>query len=313
MQDSLTFILVLLVIVAIETSYLTYRSLRKTAIAKNTSVFVDTSVLIDGRIVSVAETGFLPGDLVIPRSVIAEMQFLADKADNDKRERARRGLDVVRELQDLSDVTVTILPDSQRPEGGVDQRLLELAKQYGGSVLTIDYNLIKVALVEDITVLNINDLAKKLRMSYLPGDMLRLELTQSGSDSHQAVGHLSDGTMVVVENANKDIGKTVDIEIIRSLQTSAGKMMFARKRTNDSSSRVNLQAARQAPAKLANKTRGQKPPKAIPTETHETGSQKSNRQKPQRNAQSSRKGQGRAQPRPSSEDSLLQSIQNQRS
>jgi len=128
----------------------------------------------------------------------------------------------------MKGVNVEIFQDGSKAEEGVDERLLKLAKQYNGAVCTIDYNLNKVAQVEGIIVLNVNDLAMSLRMAYLPGEKILLELTQKGQDSHQAVGHLTDGTMVVVERASKFIGKTVEIEFIRSLQTAAGKMMFAK-------------------------------------------------------------------------------------
>lgn len=192
------------------------------------SILVDTSVLIDGRIVAVAKSGFIGGALVIPRSVIGELQFLADNADHEKRARARHGLDVVTELQNIPQVDVEILQDGSKAEEGVDERLLKLAKKSGASVCTIDYNLNKVAVVEGIDVVNVNELAQSLRMAYLPGERMRLELVQKGQDSHQGVGYLSDGTMVVVEHASKYIGKTMEIEFIRSLQTAAGKMMFAR-------------------------------------------------------------------------------------
>ena len=134
----------------------------------------------------------------------------------------------MKELKDVLGASFTLLPDEERIPEGVDSRLLKLAKEMNASVLTIDYNLNKVAQVEGIMVLNINELAKSLRMSHLPGDTLELELTQKGQDSHQAVGHLRDGTMVVVEQAKKFIGQIKRVEIIRSLQTDAGKMMFAK-------------------------------------------------------------------------------------
>lgn len=192
-------------------------------------ILVDTSVLIDGRIIAVAASGFIGDTLVIPRSVIGELQFLADNADHEKRARARHGLDVVSELQTMPSVTVEILQDGSKAEEGVDERLLNLAKKHAAAVCTIDYNLNKVAVVEGITVLNVNELAQSLRMAYLPGEKILLELVQKGQDSHQAVGYLPDGTMVVVEHANKNIGQTVEIEFIRSLQTAAGKMMFAKR------------------------------------------------------------------------------------
>lgn len=244
----------LLALIAVQTTYLSATKLIKNKRQSGRTVFVDTSVLIDGRIVSIAEAGFFPGVLAIPRSVVGELQFLADNGDSEKRSRARHGLDVVKELQTLNSVDAVIFPDGVKADEGVDNRLLELAKRHKGAICTIDYNLNKVAQVEDIDVLNVNDLAKTLRMSYLPGEKVAIELTQKGNDSHQAVGHLSDGTMVVVENANQLIGKTVEVEFIRSLQTSAGKMMFGRvasapqqTRKKPAAKKVPLKATKPAP------------------------------------------------------------------
>lgn len=222
------FIIIVLLLIAAETTYLTVGSNRKNGRLMQSPVFVDTSVLIDGRIIAVAESGFVLRPLYIPRSVIGELQFLADNADTEKRTRARHGLDVVSELQNMPSLKVVIFNDGTRAADGVDNRLLELAKKNGGAICTIDYNLNKVAVVEGIQVLNVNELAKSLRMAYLPGEVTTIELTQKGNDSHQGIGHLSDGTMVVVEHAYKQIGSKVEIEFIRGLQTAAGKMMFAR-------------------------------------------------------------------------------------
>ena len=211
-----------------EVTYLLAR-LPKTAIkAKDRAILVDTSVLMDGRITGIAATGFIGGTLVVPRSVIGELQFLADHADAEKRSRARAGLDIVNELQKMETVAVEILQDGSKAVEGVDERLLSLAKAHAAVICTLDYNLNKVAVVEGITVLNINELAQSLRMAYLPGERMMIELTGKGSDSHQAVGHLPDGTMVVVEHARSHIGQSVLIEVVRSLQTAAGKMMFAK-------------------------------------------------------------------------------------
>jgi uncharacterized protein YacL len=218
---------VLLVLLG-EVTYLVAKLPRQVTGKKN-YIFVDTSVLIDGRIMAIAESGFIAGTLAIPRSVIGELQFMADNADGDKRAKARHGLDVARELQAVDVVNVEIYQDGSKAEEGVDERLLNLAKKHGGSICTIDYNLNKVAVVEGITVCNVNELAKNLRMAYLPGEKMVLELVQKGQDSHQGVGYLEDGTMVVVEQASKHIGQKVEVEFIRSLQTAAGKMMFAKK------------------------------------------------------------------------------------
>lgn len=218
------------IIILAEVSYLLLKSSDRITFGRRSRpVLLDTSALIDGRIVTVAKTGFMNGQLIIPRSVVGELQFLADNADHDKRARARHGLDVVAELQAMSDlVQVEILQDGSKADEGVDERLLSLAKKYRASICTLDYNLNKVALVESITVLNINELAQSIRMAYLPGEKIHLELVQKGQDSHQAVGYLADGTMVVVEQASSFIGQTVEVEIIRSLQTAAGRMMFAK-------------------------------------------------------------------------------------
>lgn len=220
-------IAVLLVLLA-EVTYVATRLPRQVS-SKKQHIFVDTSVLIDGRILAVAASGFITGTLSIPRSVIGELQFLADNSDTEKRSRARHGLDVVRELQDMPGVDVQLFQDGNKANEGVDNRLLQLAKKHGGAICTIDYNLNKVATVENIKVCNVNELAKNLRMAYLPGEKMLLEIVQKGQDSHQGIGYLADGTMVVVEQASAQIGQTIEVEFIRSLQTAAGKMMFARK------------------------------------------------------------------------------------
>ena len=223
-----TIIIILLLVIIAELTVVAVRLHKPSLRRAGRPMFIDTSVLIDGRILAVAQSGFISDTLMIPRSVIGELQFLADNADSEKRTRARHGLDVVTELQALEGVSVEIFPDGSRAEEGVDERLLKLARQHSGALCTIDYNLNKVAQVEGITVVNVNDLAKSLRMAYLPGEKLTIALTTKGNDSTQAVGHLEDGTMVVVEQAKSKIGSAVEVEIIRSLQTAAGRMMFAR-------------------------------------------------------------------------------------
>ncbi len=212
-----------------EVSYLLARLPKNSIKSKDRAILVDTSVLMDGRIAAVAQTGFIGGTLVIPRSVIGELQFLADHADADKRARARYGLDVVTELQAMEQVNVELLQDGSRAREGVDDRLLKLAKQHGAVIMTLDYNLNKVAAVEGTEVLNLNELAQSIRMEHLPGEKITLEIIQKGQDAHQGVGYLSDGTMVVVDQANSQIGQTLDVEIVRNLQTAAGRMIFAKK------------------------------------------------------------------------------------
>ena len=235
-----------------EVSYLLAKLPKTSNKFKGRSVLVDTSVLMDGRIVSIAATGFIGGTLIIPRSVVGELQFLADNADADKRARARAGLDVVTELQKMPGVDVELLQDGSKAQEGVDERLLKLAKQYTAAICTIDYNLNKVAAVENIQELNINELAQSMRMSYLPGEQMMVELAQKGQDSHQGVGYLADGTMVVVEQASGQIGQQVHVEVVRSLQTAAGRMMFARKvsaKPPETRGSSPLSTARQSPRK----------------------------------------------------------------
>ncbi len=220
------FIIILLLTLIIEV-YILGRSPRSTKQIATISTLVDTSVLMDGRIVDIAKTGFLRGQIVVPRSVLAELQLLADGSDHGKRERARSGLDAVKKLKDVLGGSFILLQDNTGVRG-VDDVLLILAKETNSAILTLDYNLNKVAQVEGVEVLNINELAKAIRMVHLPGDSINLELIQKGQSSDQAVGYLSDGTMVVVEQAKKYIGQHKSVEIIRSLQTDAGKMMFAR-------------------------------------------------------------------------------------
>ena len=227
MKDFYSLIIIVMLLALAAEIYFLARP-RRHSYTGATPILVDTSVLMDGRVIDLAKTGFLLGQVIVPRSVLAELQLLADGADHDKRERARFGMDVMKELKDVLKSSFELYEDGLRVPEGVDSRLLKLAKEMDAAVLTLDYNLNKVAQVDGVKVLNINELAKSLRMSYLPGDELDLELTQKGQDSHQAVGYLRDGTMVVIENAKRYIGQTKKIEIIRSLQTDAGKMMFAK-------------------------------------------------------------------------------------
>ena len=229
MQTKDLILLVVTLLILGEVSYLLARLPKNSIKSKDRAILVDTSVLMDGRIVPVAQTGFIGGTLVIPRSVIGELQFLADHADADKRARARYGLDVVTELQAMERVNVELLQDGSHAREGVDDRLLKLAKQHGAVIMTLDYNLNKVAAVEGTEVLNLNELAQSIRMEHLPGEKITLELIQKGQDAHQGVGYLPDGTMVVVEQASSQIGQTLNVEIIRNLQTAAGRMIFAKK------------------------------------------------------------------------------------
>ncbi|OYW86106.1 hypothetical protein B7Z17_01110 [Candidatus Saccharibacteria bacterium 32-49-10] len=226
---------------------------------KQISMLVDTSVLMDGRVIDLAKTGFLLGQVIVPKSVLAELQLLADGSDHAKRERARLGMDVVKQLQDTLGTSFTLLQDGDRTRNGVDEQLITLAKQTDSAILTLDYNLNKVAQVEGVQVLNINELAKSLRMAHLPGDVLNIELTQKGQGPDQAVGYLTDGTMVVVEQGKRFIGKSREVEIIRSLQTDAGKMMFAKLTQQD----VSVAQPQKQPAPAPKQPSGGRKPRPV--------------------------------------------------
>lgn len=223
------FILIVALAIFAETTYLTIKTTNKPILNTNQKrkIYIDTSALIDGRVLSVAKAGFLGDDLIIPRSVIRELQLLADGKDTEKRARARFGLDNVSDLERVELANVTIYEDTL-DRTPVDDRLLELAKDNHGLILTNDYNLNKVAVAEGIDVLNVNDLSMLLRSEYLPGDKFTLHITAVGSNANQGVGHLPDGTMVVVDNAAQKVGQDLEVEFVRYHQTSAGRMMFAK-------------------------------------------------------------------------------------
>lgn len=223
------FIIILLALVFIETTALIIKNFHQLLPAKASKrkLYIDTSALIDGRILAVAQTGFLSDDLIIPRSVIRELQLLADGHDNEKRLRARFGMDVASELERVVYCNTFILQDDL-DHTPVDERLIKLAKKNHGAIVTTDFNLGKVAATEHIDVLNINDLALVLRTEYLPGEHIKLKITTAGTNPNQGVGYLPDGTMVVVDNASSKIGQEVEIEFIRFVQTSSGRMMFAK-------------------------------------------------------------------------------------
>jgi uncharacterized protein YacL len=192
------------------------------------SKVIDTSVLIDGRIADIAETGFLAGNLIVPRFVLHELQMVADSSDATKRQRGRRGLDILKRLQDNHDITVKIYDKDFQNIKEVDTKILELAKEMNAKVATTDFNLSKVAALQGIPVLNVNDLAGALKSVVLPGDNLQIYLAKEGKERAQAVGYLDDGTMVVVEDGRRHIGKRVAAHVSSILQTPAGRMIFAR-------------------------------------------------------------------------------------
>ncbi|MBI2326765.1 TRAM domain-containing protein [Candidatus Curtissbacteria bacterium] len=190
-------------------------------------VLVDTSVLVDGRIVEISASGFMFGTLLLMPSVIGELHRLSDSADEIKRARGRRGLDNLRQIQAEKNVKVEVLSFEPR-EGGVDEKLVRAAKSIGAKILTLDYNLNKVARVNKIKVLNINELASAVKTVVLPNERLNIKITAVGREKDQGVGYLDDGTMVVVEAGRGLLGKKVDVVVQKVLQTAAGKMVFGR-------------------------------------------------------------------------------------
>jgi uncharacterized protein YacL len=198
---------------------------------------LDTSVIIDGRIVDVCETGFLEGTLVVPEFVLRELQQMADSSDGLKRNRAKRGFDVLERLQRISKVTVRIEPRDFPGVREVDRKLLELAKATGGKVVTNDFTLNRLAGISGVPVLNINELANALKPVVLPGEGMQVHIVKEGKEAGQGVAYLEDGTMVVVDHGKRFIGHTVDVTVTTVLQTTAGRMIFVRPREEDSVSR----------------------------------------------------------------------------
>ena len=196
--------------------------------SKKSYKILDTSVIIDGRIADIAETGFLDGTIVIPQFVLRELQLVADSADSLKRNRGRRGLDILQRLQKVASLQIQIVEDDFPTVREVDLKLIELAKVYEGKIITNDFNLNKVAQLQGVEVLNINELANSLKPIVLPGEAMKVFILKEGKEYNQGVAYLDDGTMVVVDNARKMIGKTVDISVTSVLQTTAGKMIFGK-------------------------------------------------------------------------------------
>ena len=196
--------------------------------SKKSYKILDTSVIIDGRIADIAETGFLDGTIVIPQFVLRELQLVADSADSLKRNRGRRGLDILQRLQKVASLQIQIVEDDFPTVREVDLKLIELAKLYEGKIITNDFNLNKVAQLQGVEVLNINELANSLKPIVLPGETMKVFILKEGKEYNQGVAYLDDGTMVVVDNARKMIGKTIDISVTSVLQTTAGKMIFGK-------------------------------------------------------------------------------------
>jgi uncharacterized protein YacL len=195
---------------------------------KRSAKLLDTSVIIDGRIADIAEAGFIEGLMVIPEFVLRELQVVADSTDGSKRQRGRRGLDMLQRMQSNCSIQVQIVPDDFPSIREVDLKLIELAKKWEAKVVTNDFNLNKVAHLHQVEVLNINDLANALKPVVLPGERMTVVILKEGKEYNQGVGYLDDGTMVVVDHARKMIGKPVDISVTSVLQTASGKMIFGK-------------------------------------------------------------------------------------
>ena len=190
-------------------------------------ILVDTSAIIDGRILEIVRVGFLSGRLIVPKFVLEELQNIADSADDLRRSRGRRGLEILNELKKEKGVRLKVVDNNFPSETDVDAKIVKLAKKLGGKLMTVDYNLNRVAQIQNIIVLNVNELNNALRPVVLPGEKLHIKLVQEGKDKDQGVGYLEDGTMVVVEGGHSLIGKETEVAVTRVFQTIAGKMIFA--------------------------------------------------------------------------------------
>ena len=193
------------------------------------SRILDTSVIIDGRILEICHTGFVDGILLIPRFVLNELQHIADSTDELRREKGRRGFDILHALQNDPGIETEITEDDFLDVPEVDAKLVRLARKRSAQILTNDFNLNKVAELQGVTVLNINELANSVRPNFIAGEQVEIRITREGKEPNQGVGYLDDGTMVVVEGARDFIGKTVEAVVTQTLQTSAGRMIFTRK------------------------------------------------------------------------------------
>lgn len=188
---------------------------------------LDTSVIIEGRIADICDSGFIEGDLIVPRFVLNELQFLADSSDSMKRLRGRRGLDVLNHMQKSSNINIEIVEQDFPKIKGVDGKLVALAKQLNAKLLTNDYNLNKVAQLQGVRVLNINELANAMKPVVLPGEQMTVKIIREGKETGQGVGYLDDGTMIIVDSGQKMLNMNVDVVVTSVLQTTAGRMIFS--------------------------------------------------------------------------------------
>jgi uncharacterized protein YacL len=205
------------------------RAMHRSSMQGISPKLVDTSVIIDGRILDICATGFVEGDLLVPRFVLKELQNIADSSDVLRRARGRRGLDILKSLQDpASKVSITVIEDDPKDVREVDGKLVRLARDNKAKILTNDLNLNKVAQIEGVDVLNINDLANALKPAVLPDEHMHVKIVKEGKESYQGVGYLDDGTMIVVDGGREFLGKEVSVLVTSVLQTSAGRMIFSK-------------------------------------------------------------------------------------
>ncbi|MGI9015467.1 MAG: PIN/TRAM domain-containing protein [Phycisphaerales bacterium] len=241
-------------------------------------MLLDTSVLIDGRIEAMVQSGFIDAPLVVPVFVVEELQILSDSGDRLKRSRGRRGLDVVTRLQKEALIELSI-DDVEVPGHSVDHKLVELARTQQMRILTTDYNLMKVAKINGAAVLNVNDLASGLKTVVVPGESMHVEIVKRGENEGQGVGYMPDGTMIVVENAKECIGASVDVVVTNSLQTSAGRMIFARVETDSDGNGSSAQEDDSAASRASNAASAAT---SQPRHTDPTGSARRGRSNPGR-------------------------------
>ncbi len=242
------------------------------AASAQVQVLVDTSAIIDGRIADIIKTGFVPGKLLVPRFVLAELQNIADSDDAMRRGRGRRGLEMLNLMRQDPNVELDIIEENPEDVKEVDHKLVYLAKKFNTNILTTDYNLNRVATIDTVKVLNVNELANAIRPVVLPGEEMIVKVVQPGKEKSQGVGYLADGTMIVVENGDKIMGQEVAVEVTRIFQTVAGKMIFATQKQQGqhnnaprSTGNNRPQSARNSNGSKSYHARPQKPRAAVST------------------------------------------------
>lgn len=216
-------VIFLIIIIA---QYIIYKAkIKKMNLSKK---LVDTSVIIDGRINDICESGFMEGQLIVPRFVLQELQFIADSSDHMKRNKGRRGLDLLNALKKNPGVSVEIMDRDYKEIRAVDEKLVAMAKDLGAKILTNDFNLNKIAEIQGVKVLNINDLSNSIKPTFLPGETISVKIVKEGKEKEQGIAYLNDGTMIVVDDAKRMMNKKIDVVVTNVLQTDAGRMIFAR-------------------------------------------------------------------------------------